>query len=435
MMTRRGFLFSAATAGVLRVLPAADGGAVADGGAAADGGDIRRLWNSPEVGRPYRGWHDGEMDLHFMYFGTGEAMFYILPDGTTWVNDCGDRFRPNELKYIPRRPSDSLLGSEWAARYISRLTDAKHIDYLTVSHWHDDHTGGPAIRAKRFPSGREVCGVAALGEVFTFGRYFDHEWPDANKFGEAHIDGMEMTRDFVQRAVAETGMKVEAFRPGALDQIRLMHDPKRRYARNFSVRNLAANGVVWTGRGNATFDGTSAFMMHENQTTIMQNTLSMSLVVRYGNFGFYTGGDTHGRLCDEEGKVIDFEERVARLCGPVTVAKCNHHACRLSNGPGVVAALRAKAYVANVWCPRHLSDDVMRSISSRDIYPGARFVFPTFIPDEPRERWTTADWWKDVAPAGHVVVKVAPGGVEFKVYVLRNVDEEMTVVAVYSGLS
>jgi len=431
-MTRREFISSGLASSAVLAGAANRVFAEANAVGGAPGG-IERDWDSPEVGRPYPGWRPGEMDLHFMYFGTGEAMFYMLPDGTTWVNDCGDRFRPHELKFIPRRPSPDLLGAEWAARYISRLTPSKHIDYLTVSHWHDDHTGGPDIRAKRFPSGREVCGVAALGELFAFGSYFDHEWPLTNAYGTAHVDGMKMTREFVGRASAENGMKVEPFRPGALNQIALRHDPGGRYSGTFSVRNLAANGVVWTGSGEETFDGTKAFLAAQGQARIMQNTLSMSFVVRYGGFSFYSGGDTNGRLCDESGAVIDFEERVAGLAGPVTVAKCNHHAARGSMGAGVVSALRARAYVANVWCPRHVTDETMRNMSSRELYPGQRFLFPTFLAEEPRERWTTADWWRDVAPAGHVAVKVAPGGGSFKVYVIRTVDEEMQVVAVYRG--
>ena len=36
---------------------------------------------SDEVGKPYPGWKPGEMDLHFVYTGCGENMFYRLPGG------------------------------------------------------------------------------------------------------------------------------------------------------------------------------------------------------------------------------------------------------------------------------------------------------------------------------------------------------------------
>ncbi|MBQ5875504.1 MAG: hypothetical protein IIW60_06495 [Alistipes sp.] len=30
----------------------------------------------------YKGWKKGELDIHFIYTGRGEAVFYIFPDGT-----------------------------------------------------------------------------------------------------------------------------------------------------------------------------------------------------------------------------------------------------------------------------------------------------------------------------------------------------------------
>ena len=39
---------------------------------------------SDEVGKPYPGWKPGEMDLHFVYTGCGENMFYRLPDGNAY---------------------------------------------------------------------------------------------------------------------------------------------------------------------------------------------------------------------------------------------------------------------------------------------------------------------------------------------------------------
>ena len=38
----------------------------------------------------YPGWRPGELDLHFVYTGCGENMFYRLPDGTSILDDTGD---------------------------------------------------------------------------------------------------------------------------------------------------------------------------------------------------------------------------------------------------------------------------------------------------------------------------------------------------------
>ena len=76
---------------------------------------------SPEVGKPYPGWKPGEMDLHFVYTGCGENIFYRLPDGTAILNDTGDFYRPRDLDQVPLLPSPDRLGGEWMTRYLHRV--------------------------------------------------------------------------------------------------------------------------------------------------------------------------------------------------------------------------------------------------------------------------------------------------------------------------
>jgi hypothetical protein len=37
----------------------------------------------------WRGWEKGELQIHLIYTGVGESMFWIFPDGTTMLLDCG----------------------------------------------------------------------------------------------------------------------------------------------------------------------------------------------------------------------------------------------------------------------------------------------------------------------------------------------------------
>ena len=45
---------------------------------------------SEKVGDVYPGWKEGQMDIHHIYTGRGEASFLILPDATTMLIDVGD---------------------------------------------------------------------------------------------------------------------------------------------------------------------------------------------------------------------------------------------------------------------------------------------------------------------------------------------------------
>ena len=375
----------------------------------------------------YPGWRKGELDLHFIHTGRGENAFYILPDGTTVVNDTGDYYRPQHLSEIPWTPlgHDELLGGDVVARYIRQLIDVKKLDYALVSHWHSDHTGDPDQRFKMASDGRKVCGLALVGEHFDFGRFYDHQYPNVGQYGGADVAGLRMIRAWVKTK----GIPQEPFRPGALDQIRLMHDPKGEYRELFSVRNVCANAVCWTGRGEETVDyGAINTRMTGKESIPNENILSMGFVIRYGKFKFWTGGDVSATLVGTDGRHFNYEAVVGHSVGPVTVCKTNHHAWTDAMTKEFVAEVRARTYVNCVWGVNHIQDCNMRWMGSRELYAGDRTVFATQVPDKARKRWPEAAWWKDIGPAGHVVVKVAPGGESYCVYVLDAADESMRVI-------
>ena len=41
----------------------------------------------PLVGKPLPPWKPGEFQVHFIYTGVAESMFWIMPDGTTMLLD------------------------------------------------------------------------------------------------------------------------------------------------------------------------------------------------------------------------------------------------------------------------------------------------------------------------------------------------------------
>lgn len=385
-----------------------------------------------EVGAVYPGWAPGELDLHFIHTGRGENAFYLLPDGTTVVNDCGDYYYTKDLDRVPWEPKgmDHLLGAEIVARYIRRLTDAKRLDYALVSHWHSDHTGEPSLGSRTTADGRKVCGLALLGEEFEFGRFYDHQFPFVGKYaGSIDREGLEM----IEAWLKAKNVPREPFKVGALNQIKLQHDPAGRYADSFSIRNICANAVCWTGKGEENFDYGAVHAKATGKELIPnQNALSMGFVIEYGKFRFWTGGDVSTKLKGADGKDFNWEEVVGKAVGKVNVCKTNHHAWKDAMSKEFVAAVQAQAYISCVWCQRHILDDNMPFISSRALYPGERRVYPTHVPWWPRREWPKADWWKDVIPkGGHIVVKVAPGGRSYKIYVLDSETESLRINSVY----
>ena len=108
---------------------------------------------------PERAWRKGHYQVHYIYTGRSECMFHIFPDGTSMLLDCGDSMRfyqtPAE---VPLPSSPSIRAGEFAAKYILRVNPkGDKVDYLHLSHYHEDHGGG-----ERYNGG--PLGKSSLGE-------------------------------------------------------------------------------------------------------------------------------------------------------------------------------------------------------------------------------------------------------------------------------
>ena len=369
----------------------------------------------------YPGWKPGELDIHFIQTGVGEQTFFIMPDGTTMLLDCGDFYRPQYLKHVPRVPSPERLGGEWVSRYVQRLLKERTIDYFLLSHWHADHCGGPSLRCETTADGRKVCGVTRFAEDFGIRHYFDHQYPRSGVYALNHSeDSLAMMREWIPYMENKRGMKPHAFEVGAVNQISMLRDPKP-YADSFEIRNLFANAVHWDGKGGAIDYAPEYGKLKPGLGgKIAENTLSMGIRVRYGNFSAYFGGDID---------FPDYEARIGRIVGPVDVCKMNHHGNPSSMGAAFCREVRAKVYVSSVWSPNQVSAKNMVNMTSRDLYGGERLLMPSFIPDVRREKYRGRAFMKDVLDiAGHRVFKVAPGGRTFEAYVLSSQDESMSVL-------
>lgn len=79
------------------------------------------LRKEKELNRSYRGWKNGEMDIHHIYTGRGEFNFMIFPDVTTMLMDAGDYDPLNSTEMLEQLPDSSKRAGEWITRYISVL--------------------------------------------------------------------------------------------------------------------------------------------------------------------------------------------------------------------------------------------------------------------------------------------------------------------------
>ena len=390
-------------------------------------------------------WEEGNLDLHFIYTGCGENIFYRLPDGTAVLNDVGEAYRPKCLDVCPLLPSPDRLGGDWVTRYLKRIYPEKVIDYAIFSHWHEDHVGhahfgdrpktpNDDFRYRVAPDGTRVCGFTCVAQEFGIRRLYDHQFPLRGTYN-SHGTAMRCVDDWLKTSRAKDVVH-EPFVVGALDQIRLQRHPER-YAGIFSVRNIAANGVVWDG-ANGTLDLAGEHVRVTGAKTVEQNVLSAMFLIRYGKFSYFASGDMeHMKFRRADGSSVDFEETLGKLVGPVTVCKAGHHGCRSSNGRKFVDLVRADAYVACMWDSEQMHPDGLERMHS--VRSAASDRRPLLLPQllMPRQK----KWFSDhgiVLPypdAVHVVVRVSPGGENYRVYLLDARDEQMRVVAKFSRIA
>lgn len=380
------------------------------------------------------GWSPGILEIHHISTGRGNCAFVIGPDATTFLIDAGDAHRaaPLESYYVSARPNGSRRPGQWIARYLRRQMariGRAQVDTFLSTHLHGDHIGSVAPGNPRSSGGYQLTGIADVAEEIPVVRLIDRAWPTYDFPLPLAEPDMLNYRAFV-RASAARGTKVERFEPGAKDQLTLRQNDG--YP-EFHIRNLAANGLVWTG------NGTGARSLFPNLSTLSaknfptENMCSVAVLVHYGKFSYYTGGDMPWQNRYQEPAWRDVETPVAHAAGPVSVAVANHHGFLDACGPEWVKTLRPRAFVIQAWTSAHPTMPAIHNMLSEDLYAGPRAVFSTAVRPESRIAVREID---DMASTnGHVVLRVERGGKAFEVYVVSNLNESGHVVRRFGPLS
>ena len=126
------------------------------------------------------------MEIHHIYTGRGESSFIIMPDATTMLIDVGDH-DPTVEQYAlmtEALPDRERRAGEYVARYVERVNpEGKSVDYLMLSHFHNDHMGTAAepaaMTTDRAPN-YYLAGIAEAGEFLRFDMLYDRGYPDYN---------------------------------------------------------------------------------------------------------------------------------------------------------------------------------------------------------------------------------------------------------------
>lgn len=376
-----------------------------------------------------RGWSRGSLEIHHISTGRGNATLCVFPDGTTLLVDAG-AVRGDPALLAPLRPDGSRRPGEWIGRYVQRRlaeTGTRALDVALLTHFHPDHMGDVAADSPASRSGPyRLSGITDVAEVVPIRRIIDRGYPRYDYPVERHDATMDNYRAFIASA-ASRSMRAERFAVGSARQVRLEHAAAAEF-RSFAVRNVAANGDIWTGQ-----DEDAASIFPPPPTLPAgdlpdENACSCAVKIAYGRFAYFAGGDLTYSTADGDLPWRDVETPAARAAGPVDVAAVDHHGYYDAGGAGFVRALRARVFVLQAWHATHPALSTLDRLYSARLYSGPRDVFATAI--HPASAAVNERLIGRLrATAGHVVIRVGQGGNTYTVDVVDDRDESDRVLS------
>jgi hypothetical protein len=383
-------------------------------------------------------WSEGYFYIHHISTGRGNSTYFVFPDGTTMLIDAGEadpRFiesvRP--LKPFPPRPDRAHSAAYWIADYVRQFAPAGRpvkLDYGLITHFHTDHMGTITPDTPMSRTGAyHLAGITELDDLLPINTLIDRAAPSYDYPVDLHVctqgsDGLSLSNylSFAEYRMKH-GQAVVGLKPGALDQIKLGQADA---FPSFHIRNIASSGIIWTGAR----DETQYYIPKGAITDCRfdENPFSNVLTFAYGRFKYYSGGDIPGVPNYTQPWWRDVETPVSAVVGPVDVMLLDHHGNRDSTNENILRNLQPRVIVQENWLSPQPGEEVVTRMASKGLYPGPRDVFSTGMSPESRDVIGPIMDSIYKSYGGHVVIRVAPGGDQYEVYVLNDADKRREVV-------
>ena len=382
-------------------------------------------------------WQNGYLDIHHINTGSGDAAFFVFPDGTTLLFDAGDIDREALKKHAPLkttlpRPDGSKRAGEWIANYIKKVAPdiwQGRLDYALVSHFHGDHYGVVRPGLPKDKTGQFfLTGIADVGTQIPIMKVIDRGYPnydfpvDVRRY---YQDRKDLNFLNYQAYLKTNSVSAETLKAGSSKQISLKYD--RSFEPQFKVTNIKVNNLVWTGKADAVKEIFTASDSLDENGRFNENPLSLALKVSYGKFDYFTGGDNTGLSGPGIPQWFDVESSMASAIGEVDILALNHHGNRDATNAKFLSILKPRIMVMQSWISDHPGGEVLHRMINKSIYEGPREIYATNMVEETKVAigpWLTRNVAKET---GHVVIRVMPGGSEYFVFVLDDTTPELLI--------
>jgi len=407
-----------------------------------------------QKGSALPGWQPGWLDIHHINTGRGDAAYFIFPDGTTLLVDAGDMSPLGKRIGTPRNarihPDSSKSAPEWIIDYIHQFAPAGEeavLDYAMITHFHDDHYGGVHQMSKKSKEGNYMLsGITEVGARIPIKMLLDRDYPDYSYPVDLKGEGLPQMvafnppfkqwyasfanyQKFIAYQIKEKGMKAASLKAGSSRQIVL----KKQAALypTFEVRNVKANGKIWTGEGEEAYTFFPDFGNTPVQERPGENPLSNALRISYGAFDYFTGGDMPGVADLGKPEWFDVETPTAKAVGPVDVVTFNHHGNRDCCNENFVRTLQPRVWIEQTWSSDHPGHEVLRRVTSRYLYQGERDLFATNMLEANKQVIGPSLEKAYKSTEGHIVIRVSQGGDSYYIYTLNDNNTQREITGIY----
>ena len=384
------------------------------------------------VGSTLPAWTPGEFDIHAVNNGRGESMFYIFPDGTTMLCDAGGAIVSSNASIPGTDPKPSLAVSagkviaDYVKHFLPEQADGR-VDYFLLTHFHGDHMGEYKDSYPMHESGLfRMNGITEVGVDVPFRKIIDRGSPEdvvSDCTMNSNTPVMVNYRSFIDWSAKTYGTVYEKFVPGALNQIGMTHG-----GTDISIRNVAGNGYVWTGKGEEAvteIPSNEELRAGPRAAWTPENILSCCLHIRFGKFDWFCGGDIQ-YTGKEKYPWKDIETPVSKVMPNVEAMKACHHGTNNANGENLLRALYPDIFVVNAWRDIHPYNATVARLLR--INPSCE-IYSTNVTEANIDRL-----WKYMgniaSTQGHIVIRVAADGASYKVYVLDDSNQNYIVKSV-----
>ncbi|WP_459195666.1 lamin tail domain-containing protein [Wukongibacter baidiensis] len=251
-------------------------------------------------------WTPGNLEIHHINVGQGDATLVVSPNGKSLLLDAGESYW------------NSSADAEKVGPYIESVLGNKKLDYVLISHFHLDHIG--------------YVGYGGLWHLveqqnFTVGKMIHRDYTNYLGTTSGTFDNWKAYLEGDGKSKLNPVVAVEG-------------------SSQIDLGSGVTVDIIATDGNGAMIQGDFS----NEQVPPSENDYSIGVLISYGDFDEWVGGDLSGEFATSSFgySYHDIELSAAKEIGDVDVLRANHHGSDHSNSTTFVNQLDPEVSIVSV---------------------------------------------------------------------------------------